>query len=123
MRDYGKALAAGYPPGLLTSDGGITGNPADFIVDESGRIVSAHYGRHNADSLDAPDVAAALRAAQWGLDVPARRTARRRAVNSGTNRLPQAFTVSIHHPKMEKPDHAYHAHHRRHRPQLRRRNH
>jgi len=70
MRDYGKALAAGYPPGLLTSDGGITGNPADFIVDESGRIVFAHYGRHYADSLEASDVVAALRAAQWGSPFP-----------------------------------------------------
>jgi len=70
MRDYGKALAAGYPPGLLTSDGGITGNPADFIVDESDRIVFAHYGRHYADSLEASDVVAALRAAQWGSPFP-----------------------------------------------------
>ena len=37
-------------------DGGMTGNPADFIVDASGRIVFAHYGRQYADSLDASDV-------------------------------------------------------------------
>src|SRR5690242_16973769 len=30
MRDYVRALAVGFAPGLLTSDGGITGNPADF---------------------------------------------------------------------------------------------
>ena len=63
MRDYAKAMAAGYPSGLLTSDGGITGNPADFIVDESGRIVFAHSGRQYADSLEASDVVAALRTA------------------------------------------------------------
>ena len=27
--------------GMLTSDGGITGNPADFIIDAEGRIVFA----------------------------------------------------------------------------------
>ncbi len=64
MRDYAKALAAGYSPGLFSSDGGITGNPADFIVDASGRIAFAHYGRHYADSLDAPDVVRAWRAVQ-----------------------------------------------------------
>ena len=64
MRDYAKALIAGYPPGLLTSDGGITGNPADFIVDEAGRIAFAHYGSQYADSLDASDVLAAWNSAQ-----------------------------------------------------------
>lgn len=62
MRDYLNALAAGYPPGLLTSDGGITVNPADFIVDESGRVAMARYGKHYADSLDATDVVSAWRA-------------------------------------------------------------
>ena len=64
MRDYVKALAAGYPPGLFSSDGGITGNPADFIVDASGRIALAHYGTQYADSLDAPDAVQAWRAVQ-----------------------------------------------------------
>jgi thioredoxin-dependent peroxiredoxin len=57
MRDYMRALLAGFPPGLLTSDGGITGNPADFIVDADGRIAFAHYGRHYADSLGAAEIA------------------------------------------------------------------
>jgi peroxiredoxin len=61
MRDYMRALAAGFPPGMLTSDGGITGNPADFIVDASGRVAFAHYGRHYADSLTAAQVAEARR--------------------------------------------------------------
>src|SRR5262245_43135899 len=35
MREYFKALMAGYSPGLLSSDGGVTGNPADFLIDAS----------------------------------------------------------------------------------------
>lgn len=66
MIDYVKALAAGYPPGLFSSDGGITGNPADFIVDASGRIALAHYGKQYADSLDAEQVVRAWRALQDG---------------------------------------------------------
>jgi hypothetical protein len=42
---------------MLTSDGSITGNPADFIIDAEGRIAFAHYGRHYADSLDATQIA------------------------------------------------------------------
>jgi len=56
MRDYYRALRAGFKPGLFTSDGGITGNPADFIIDADGRIAYAHYGRQYADSLDADEV-------------------------------------------------------------------
>ena len=56
MRDYVKALVQGYPAGMLTQDGGITGNPADFIVDANGRVAYAHYGSQYADSLTAPDV-------------------------------------------------------------------
>lgn len=57
MRDYVRALRAGFSPGMLSSDGGITGNPADFIVDAEGRVVFAHYGRHYADSLHAGQIA------------------------------------------------------------------
>ncbi len=56
MRDYYRALMAGFKPGLFTSDGGITGNPADFIIDADGRIAFAHYGRQYADSLDVDQV-------------------------------------------------------------------
>lgn len=58
MRDYFRALKAGFPPGMFSSDGGVTGNPADFIIDAEGRIAFAHYGRHYADSLDAGQIAA-----------------------------------------------------------------
>ena len=64
MRDYAKALAAGYAPGLFSSDGGVTTNPADFIVDANGQIVFAHYGTQYADSLDATDVLAAWNSTQ-----------------------------------------------------------
>jgi peroxiredoxin Q/BCP len=56
MLEYYRALRAGFPPGMLTADGSITGNPADFIIDGEGRIAYAHYGRHYADSLDAAQV-------------------------------------------------------------------
>ena len=52
MLEYYRAMKAGFPPGMFTSEGGITGNPADFIIDGEGRIAFAHYGRHYADSLD-----------------------------------------------------------------------
>jgi peroxiredoxin len=58
-RDYARALAAGFPPGMLTSDAGITGQPADVLIDASGAIAFAHYGRHYADSLTAAELAAA----------------------------------------------------------------
>jgi peroxiredoxin len=57
VRDYYRALKAGLPPGMFSSDGGVTGNPADFIIDGDGRIAFAHYGRHYADSLDAGQIA------------------------------------------------------------------
>jgi peroxiredoxin len=57
MGEYIKALRAGYQPGFTTADGGITGNPADFIIDADGRIAFAHYGKHYADSLEASQVA------------------------------------------------------------------
>ena len=70
MREYFKALMAGFPPGLLTSDGGITGNPADFIIDVSGQVAFAHYGKHYADSLEAADVIEAWRAVQRDVATP-----------------------------------------------------
>jgi peroxiredoxin Q/BCP len=57
MWTYALALKAGFPPGLLTSEGGITGNPADFIIDADGQIAFAHYGKHYADTLWASQVA------------------------------------------------------------------
>ncbi len=57
LREYVRALRAGFPAGMLTSDGGITGNPADFLINREGRIVYAQYGKHYADSLEASDIA------------------------------------------------------------------
>jgi peroxiredoxin len=59
-RDYLLAMLKGYSPGMLSHDGGITGHPADFIVDPDGRIACAHYGRDYADSLTAADVVRAV---------------------------------------------------------------
>jgi peroxiredoxin len=64
MREYAKALAAGYPPGMFSSDGGVTGNPADFIIAADGRIAYAHYGKQYADSLDATAAVAAWQRVQ-----------------------------------------------------------
>ena len=64
MREYLRALRTGYSPGLATSDGGVTGNPADFLIDAFGRVVFAHYGKHYADSLEACDVVNAWRSVQ-----------------------------------------------------------
>jgi len=73
MRDYMRALAAGFPSGMLTSDRGITGNPADFIVDAGGRIAFAHYGKHYSDSLTAAQIADVRRGLESGrahIDAP-----------------------------------------------------
>ena len=53
MRDYVSALRSGYPSGMFTSDGGILGNPADFMVGPEGTLLDAHYGVQYADSLTA----------------------------------------------------------------------
>lgn len=66
MRDYIQALRAGYKPGLFSSEGGINGNPADFLIDAGGRIAYAHYGRHYADSLTAAEVATLRRQMEVG---------------------------------------------------------
>ena len=68
--EYVRALRAGYSSRLLTSDGGVTGNPADFLIDASGRVVFAQYGKHYADSLEACDVVNAWRSAQRGAPAP-----------------------------------------------------
>ena len=46
---YLKALRAGYKPGLTTVDVGITGNPADFLIDAEGKVAYAHYGSTRMD--------------------------------------------------------------------------
>jgi peroxiredoxin len=70
MREYVKAMRAGFSPGLVTSDGGVTGNPADFLIDASGQVVFAHYGKQYADSLDAAQVVEAWRSAQRAVTRP-----------------------------------------------------
>jgi hypothetical protein len=53
LERFMSALRAGYPSGMFTSDGGILGNPADFIVGPDGTLLYAHYGVQYADSLTA----------------------------------------------------------------------
>jgi peroxiredoxin len=89
MRDYMKALAAGFSPGLLTSDGGITGNPADFLIDASGQVVYAHYGKHYADSLEAAGVIDA-----WRAVTTPNATLSSRAVRRGILNIPKESSLS-----------------------------
>jgi peroxiredoxin len=44
------AIFKGYFPQFSKFEGGIIGVPADFLVDEQGRIKMVHYGRHFGDS-------------------------------------------------------------------------
>jgi hypothetical protein len=57
MREYVRALRAGFPAGMLTSDGGITGSPADVRINRYGRVVYANYGKRYADSLESSEIA------------------------------------------------------------------
>ncbi|HTI38976.1 MAG TPA: peroxiredoxin-like family protein [Vicinamibacterales bacterium] len=75
MRDYARALAAGYPSGMFSHDGGILGNPADFIIDGDGRIAFAHYGRQYSDTLSAAAIADIRRSIDAGQPLPASRPA------------------------------------------------
>lgn len=49
-----KALARGFLPGRV--DGRIDRVPADFLIDETGRIAVAHYGKNIDDHLPLVDV-------------------------------------------------------------------
>lgn len=54
--DYAKAIAKGFfSPKLFGNEGGDNGLPADFLIDGTGTIKVAHYGKHAADSLSAKD--------------------------------------------------------------------
>jgi peroxiredoxin len=53
------SLVRGYVPQFRRFEGGITGIPADFLLDEAGTIVAAHYGRHFGDSWTVDGVVAA----------------------------------------------------------------
>lgn len=56
MPDYTKAIFKGFfSPKLFGNEGGDTGMPADFLIDGSGTIRYAHYGKHAADSISLGD--------------------------------------------------------------------
>jgi peroxiredoxin len=44
------ALFNGYYPRFNKFEGGVIGVPADFLVNEQGRIETVHYGKHFGDS-------------------------------------------------------------------------
>lgn len=50
------------PNNALDAEGGYNGLPGDFLIDESNRIVAAHYGQHADDSWDVGDVITKARA-------------------------------------------------------------
>jgi peroxiredoxin len=56
LRDSVRATMAGFFSKPWAAEGGITGQPADFLVDGDGIIRHAHYGRHYSDSLTADQV-------------------------------------------------------------------
>lgn len=55
-----KAFASGYAPGRI--DGPVDRVPADFLIDQQGRIAIAHYGRDIDDHLPLATIEAWLRA-------------------------------------------------------------
>jgi len=56
LPDYARAIAKGFfSPKLLGNEGGDTGMPADFLIDSTGMIRYAHYGKHASDSMSAND--------------------------------------------------------------------
>jgi peroxiredoxin len=73
MRDYARAMAQGIFSKPFGHEGGIQGHPADFIIDESGTIVHARYGRNYADTLTVDGVLAVARADIWRVPEPATR--------------------------------------------------
>jgi peroxiredoxin len=69
-RAYIRAMLAGFLTRPLFHEGGIKGNPADFLIDARGVIRHAHYGLHYADSLPVDRVLEL--ATELGLTQPAR---------------------------------------------------
>jgi peroxiredoxin len=56
MRDYVRAIGAGFLTRPVGHEGGIQGHPADFLVDGEGIIRLARYGRDYADTMQVDDV-------------------------------------------------------------------
>jgi peroxiredoxin Q/BCP len=59
-RKYMRAMIAGFITRPVGHEGGMTGHPADFLIDAEGIVRYAHYGTDYADSLSADE---ALKAA------------------------------------------------------------
>ena len=70
-RAYIKAMRAGFLTRPFFHEGGVTGNPADFLIDARGVVRHAHYGLHYADSLPVDRVLELT--TELGLTHPARK--------------------------------------------------
>lgn len=51
-----SSIFQGYFPHFNKFEGGITGKPSDFLLDEHGKIVELNYGSHFGDSWNVSDV-------------------------------------------------------------------
>lgn len=58
MRDYLRAIGAGFLSRPFGHEGGIQGHPADFLIDGGGVVRFAHYGRDYADTMTVDDILA-----------------------------------------------------------------
>jgi hypothetical protein len=66
--DYVRAMRAGFFSQPFGHEGGITGHPADFLVDGNGIVRFARYGSDYADTMTVDE---ALRVArERGLSTP-----------------------------------------------------
>lgn len=54
------AMTKGYLSLPFGKHGGITGRPANFLLDEGGTVLAAHYGRHAGDSWSVDEALAEL---------------------------------------------------------------
>lgn len=51
-----SSIFQGYFPHFNKFEGGITGKPSDFLLDEQGRIMELNYGNHFGDSWSVSDL-------------------------------------------------------------------
>jgi peroxiredoxin len=56
MRDYARALKAGYHSASMSQHGGIKGLPADFIVGIDGKVQYVHYGVNFSDTVPVDEI-------------------------------------------------------------------
>ncbi len=59
-----RVLSGKQPLPSINPDGGRNGLPADLVVDETGRILEAHYGKHASDQLSVNQILALAQSAR-----------------------------------------------------------